>query len=53
MEDLRILENLVNEESEMVILGTILDNQVKGNSLEGINSDIFSKKYQGFSLKFY
>ena len=45
MEDLRILENLVNEESEMVILGTILDNQVKGNSLEEINSDIFSKKY--------
>lgn len=45
MEDLRILENLVNEESEIVILGTTLDNQVKGNSLEEINSDIFSKKY--------
>lgn len=42
MDDLKVLENLVNMESEYTVLGTIFDNKIKLNKIENISPNIFS-----------
>ena len=45
MQDLQLMESLVNNESELVVLGTILDNQASLKVIDKIDPNIFSTKY--------
>lgn len=45
MLDLQVMESLINEESEMIVLGTVLDNQIKYDTLKEIDVNVFSKEY--------
>ena len=45
MQDLQLIESLVNNESELVVLGTILDNQATSKAIDKIDPNIFSTRY--------
>ena len=45
MENLQLMESLINNESELVVLGTILDNQASLKAIDKIDPNIFSARY--------
>ena len=45
MENLQLMESLINNESELVVLGTMLDNQASLKAIDKIDPNIFSTRY--------
>ena len=41
---MQLIESLINEESELVVLGTLLDNPKSHNTIDKIQDNIFSNK---------